>query len=593
MANKDESYMPMLATGCYPVRGGACWAIKIGKRPTEKGKRQRYKSHTEKTREAAEAFIQRWNKDIREKDPVSLNELTRKQKAEIIYSLERLDEIGVSLRHAIDTYIEKTNPISLKMRISACYEKFEEIQRSEKVDKENINHPRSIFKRLIKFLKDKPIGLVTKKDIREFLNSGNCSETTKKSYLRNLNVFFNKLKREGLSADNPCDGIKISSVTKISKGYEAWELYVFLNECLEQKKWRTLTAFVFTAFFGLRLKESTGLLWENMPDIESKDGFIDVQVEIAKTKRRRTLYVSGAGKTWLNLIPVEVRKGPLALMHSVQDEANKIRKICKNKYPHFTLGINQARQAFAANHFAKHRDIEKLRMLMGNSPAVIVTNYNGLVKNKEEEIYWRLFAPNILTDSLDKAIDSKLWKGYRGEDINQKDYIVVKLFENVGDRRANKRFKEDRIAVKNEKINELNLRCKVEGYSNEQANAYIMKVLRAARKNNDSSNIKLAEMIIFERQHQVKAHSSAEIQKLVNVKNYLQEKLSKELTLPKVMRQEMYQSDIGWKVKPLENGAFVTEYRANTRWNIKSEKRITFERGYAKWVEDGSVMAQK
>ena len=57
--------------------------MRIGKRPTEKGKAQRYKYHTEKTKEA-EAFILRWNKQIKQKDPVSLDELSRRQKAELI-----------------------------------------------------------------------------------------------------------------------------------------------------------------------------------------------------------------------------------------------------------------------------------------------------------------------------------------------------------------------------------------------------------------------------------------------------------------------------------------------------------------------------
>ena len=526
MAIKDESYVPMLATGCYPVRGGACWAVKIGKRPTEKGKRQRYKCHTEKTREAAEAFIQRWNKDIREKDPVSLNELTRKQKAEIIYSLERLDEIGVSLRHAIDTYIEKTNPISLKMRISACYEKFEEIQRAEKVDKESINHPRSIFKRLIKLLKDKPIGLVTKKDIREFLNSGNCGETTKKTYLRNLNVFFNKLKREGLSADNPCEGIKISSVTKISKGYEAWEIYVFLNECVEQKKWRTLTAFVFTAFFGLRLKESTGLLWENMPDIESKDGFIDVQVEIAKTKRRRTLYVSGVGKSWLNMIPRELRKGPLALMHSVQDEANKIRKICKSKFPHFTLGVNQARQAFAANHFAKHRDIEKLRTLMGNSPAVIATNYNGLVKDNEEEIYWNLYSPKIFVGSLPAAIKTRLWRYGHLKEVYCKDYTIIQNLRRKDE--AKSRF----VAIKRDKYEEAELRAEASGYSEKETMKFLSKSAQVAFRDKDKRNEQIVRAVTFERAFRIRGQDLQKLQDLKWTKSYLELKMGKNIYVP-------------------------------------------------------------
>lgn len=539
MPVKDETYLPILATGYYPVRGGECFAIRIGKRPTEKGKRQRYKCHTERTKEAAEEFIARWNKDIREKDPVSLNDLTRKQKAEIIYTLERLDEIGVSLRHAIDTFIEKTNPISLKMKISTAYEKFEDIQRAEKVDKESISHPRSIFKRLIKFLKDKPIGLVTKNDIRKFLNIGKCNETTKRTYLRNLNAFFNKLKREGLNTDNPCEGIKISAVTKISKGYEPWELYVFLNECLEQKKWKTLTAFVFSGFFGLRLKESTGILWENMPDIENKDGFIDVQVDIAKTRRRRTLYLSGVGKSWLRMVPVNLRKGPLANMRSIVVEAREIRKICKYKYSEFSLGTNQARQAFAANHYAKHRDIEKLRMMMGNSPSVISTNYNGLVKDNEDEIYWQLYAPSILINSLEKAISSKMWKRFKNVNLNFDDFVVfdINTIEN------SEILEKDLLAVPKSRITALEVNAEAEGYDEKQKQEYIIKALSLAKRKITEENRNLVEAIIFKKDFGINAADLNQISEIRNTKKYLERKIGRTLEMPEVFEKDLIERE--------------------------------------------------
>lgn len=571
MAIKDASFVPMLATRCYPVRGGDCWAVKIGKRPTEKGKRQRYKCHTEKTREAAEEFIARWNKDIREKDPVSLNELTRKQKAEIIYTLERLEEAGVSLRQVVDTYFEKTNPISLKMNLSTAYEKFEGIQRFENVAQRNIVQARKIYKRFIKICKDKPLGLVTKSDVREFLNSGNCNNNSKQSYLKNLNVFFTKLKREGLNADNPCEGIKINTVTKISKGYEAWELYVFLCECIEQKQWKTMTAFVFTAFFGLRLNESTGLLWEDMPNINETDGTINVEVEVAKTKRRRTLYISGAGKSWLRLIPQELRKGKLAIRQSIQWHSWQIRKICKSKYPNFTLGTNQARQAFAANHFAKYGDIQKLRMTMGNSAAVIETNYNGLVKNKEEEIYWRLFAPNVLVTSLNKTITSKMWKRFKGQRINEEEYVVLSLNEEWLHRSKGTNpdeGKDELIAIKKEEVDKFELTCKSEGFSESQKDKYLLKVLRAAKRQNGSQNKILAESILFERLHQINPCDTENLQKLIGVKDYLEKSMGTELKMPEVMVKEMESIIVHGETKNLAYGVFVRSFNWTKKWVI-------------------------
>ena len=79
-----------------------------------------------------------------------------------------------------------------------------------------------------------------------------ANERSKKNYLTNLSIFFSKLIREDLNADNPCSGIVIKAPVKISEGYKPWELYAFLNICIEEGYWRTLAAYVLTAFCGIK-----------------------------------------------------------------------------------------------------------------------------------------------------------------------------------------------------------------------------------------------------------------------------------------------------------------------------------------------------
>jgi hypothetical protein len=51
------------------------------------------------------------------------------------------------------------------------------------------------------------------------------------------------------------------------------------------------------------------------------------------------------------------------------------------------------RHTFCTLHYAKHRNIEELRHIMGNSPSVIDRFYKGAIGKVEVEEFWRI-VPN-------------------------------------------------------------------------------------------------------------------------------------------------------------------------------------------------------
>jgi hypothetical protein len=51
------------------------------------------------------------------------------------------------------------------------------------------------------------------------------------------------------------------------------------------------------------------------------------------------------------------------------------------------------RRTFCTFHYAKHKNIELLRHIMGNSPAVIDRFYKGAIKKAEVERFWKILPP--------------------------------------------------------------------------------------------------------------------------------------------------------------------------------------------------------
>ena len=279
---------------------------------------------------------------------------------------------------------------------------------------------------------------------------------------------------------------------------------------------------------GLRIEESIDLDWEDL-DL-TVFGYVDVKVETAKTSRRRTLILSELALGWLARIPRKYKNGKIATYYNIQENAAEVKKICKSKYPEFRINRNMARQAFSANHFAKFRDIQKLRMLMGNSPNVIETNYNGLVKTPGLEIfYWSLYEPSIFIKSLPKALELKLWKNDYLEKIYNKDFGYLSDLTDESNPK--------KIVIPNKIQKELQFEIKANKFNESEALNFSFDFLKKNHTELIENNDMIWKANKFERKFKIRGQDFELIENLVNTREYLESNLGHDIKYPKAFEE--------------------------------------------------------
>ena len=152
-------------------RNGKAYMVRYGKKANGNWVTNSYKAGEEAERDM---WIKDHNANLDKNNPHTLSKFSKKQISEIQHVYAKLDEYGIGLTEAVDGFIERTSPISLRTKLSEALKVFERVQRFEKVKEKTISNARhSVYNRFIRTLKDKPVGLVTKEDIREFLGTGN------------------------------------------------------------------------------------------------------------------------------------------------------------------------------------------------------------------------------------------------------------------------------------------------------------------------------------------------------------------------------------------------------------------------------------
>ncbi len=72
----------------------------------------------------------------------------------------------------------------------------------------------------------------------------------------------------------------------------------------------------------------------------------------------------------------------------------------------FTWIQDGLRHTFCTFHYAKHKNIELLRHVMGNSPAVIDRFYKGAVNKAEVEEFWNI-VPKAGDEQVEASVQQK------------------------------------------------------------------------------------------------------------------------------------------------------------------------------------------
>lgn len=403
----------------YKRTGKKAYVIRIGKRYDSSPNKIRYVTKTIKEGEEVDRdlFIQTWNEALEKEDSSTLGMMSAVQLAKLNLCLKKLEGTGIDLETCVDFYLKHNNTVNAQTKF------LEAIDYWEKLRTERGDLPRSIsdaklttLRPFSKFIKNRPIGSVTKAEVRKFLMSkASWSVNTKKLHRRNLSAFFNLLRKNGFANLNPASEIELpKTAAKEKVFYQPWEVWLYLDTCLQNKKFTLLGGAAIAAFFGGRLRETTRVSWDQVNFEAKRITYFAAQ---AKTRTRRILYRTKVGFSWIKLAKENNRKSNITSLHASEKIAPEIKQAISRwakssgkkaiaKWQGEDLHHqNYLRQAFEAHAYIKFNyDLRSLAEVSGNSEETIRQNYNGIVDPEDNATYYfNLYPREVFMEGLPLA----------------------------------------------------------------------------------------------------------------------------------------------------------------------------------------------
>jgi integrase len=174
------------------------------------------------------------------------------------------------------------------------------------------------------------------------------------------------------------------------------ELTAVLNEALANKNdptktnYRMAAVIALQAFAGLRAAEACKLPWLQ---IELSNGVIRITPGIAKTKQARTIDILPCLRRWLELVPLQIRQGPVYSDCAYSKAQGRLARRVGRKMKGFHWRDNALRQAFIANYIAYSDSISQTAYLAGTSESKIRSNYWKLVNKADAAAYFGIVPP--------------------------------------------------------------------------------------------------------------------------------------------------------------------------------------------------------
>jgi integrase len=141
---------------------------------------------------------------------------------------------------------------------------------------------------------------------------------------------------------------------------------------------------VLQAFCGVRRTEAERLTWAHI-HLNTETPCVELPSEITKTNRRRSVELSSNAVAWLKQV-ANGSTSPLGLTETVY--RRRLRAAAK------AAGIkwdeNILRHSYGSYRLAQIKNAAQVAEEMGNSPAVVRTHYQNLVRPESVADYWKI-----------------------------------------------------------------------------------------------------------------------------------------------------------------------------------------------------------
>jgi integrase len=194
----------------------------------------------------------------------------------------------------------------------------------------------------------------------------------------------------GRVADNPV--LRVTA-PKIKRDAPAILAPDELHRLLSAASERLRPMLVLQAFAGLRHAESERIAWKHI-HLDDATPFVEMPSSVTKTNRRRVIDLPANAVAWLRPLYGNVA-GAFELGH-VAYHAELKRAI---KAAGITWSANVLRHSFGSYRLAQLKNAAQVAEEMGNSPQVVRTHYQNLVRPEAVTDYWKV-TPEHITEKV-------------------------------------------------------------------------------------------------------------------------------------------------------------------------------------------------
>ena len=353
-----------------------------------------------RTRKEALAFIQ-GNGRKAEKPAVGVIDLKRdaggvafaltpSEISEAAAAVKKCREHGFSLTEIVEFGLHYKNPPGGVKTFSEVGDALIKNKRQAGRSKSHIANMESIFRLFSEDFKKKPINLMTRSMIEEWLaEQDDISHNRRVAYARNLHIAFNYAVDRDWIEKNPCRTLERSSkslgeVEFLRVPQSALLFRVALTEMPD-----LVAPLAIKTFAGIRTGELVELTWDR---VGSKK--IEIRGSKSKSRRSRPVTLPDNLIQWLD--GRRQAEGPVAGTDSAFTWCDRMSKLAA--LAGISLPYNCLRHGFGTFHYHLHKNENLTAAEMGNSANVIREWYVApIVEDEELAAFWEM-TPQWLKD---------------------------------------------------------------------------------------------------------------------------------------------------------------------------------------------------
>ena len=217
-------------------------------------------------------------------------------------------------------------------------------------------------------------------EIEHWLHSLRLGAVSFGNFKRAIGSVFNLAVKKGKLASNP---VRKVEAPKVVKSAPAILTPAKLHSLLASAAPEIRAMLVLQAFAGVRRAEAERLTWNHIHLGASP--CVELPSAVTKTNRRRSVELTPNALAWLAPL-AGLTDAPLGLTATAyRNELSKAAKIAEVEWQE-----NLLRHSFGSYRLAQIKNVAQVADEMGNSPQVVRTHYQNLVRPEAVADYWKI-----------------------------------------------------------------------------------------------------------------------------------------------------------------------------------------------------------